>query len=59
VGLRLAAAAAVLVYGIGAQAKVPYTGPTLSGCSHDAAAQTITLRFNRTLLGNDAVAITR
>ena len=58
VGLRLATAAAVLVYGIGAEAKDPYTGPTIAGCSHDAAAKTITLRFNQTLLGNDAVMLT-
>ena len=43
--------------GLGAQDNVPYTGPTVSGCTVDTARKTLTLRFNRTLLGNDAVAV--
>jgi len=57
IGLRLATAAAVLVYGIGAKNKTPFTGPTIAGCSHDSVAKTITLRFNKTLLGSDSVAV--
>ena len=35
------------------------TGPTISGCTHDAAAKTIVLHFNKSLLRGDSVALTR
>lgn len=35
------------------------TGPTISGCVLDDTTNTITLRFNKSLLSGDSVAITR
>ena len=32
-------------------------GATISGCEHDVQAKTITLKFNRSLLGNDSVIV--
>jgi len=32
-------------------------GATISGCAHDVQAKTITLKFNRSLLGNDSVIV--
>ena len=55
VGRRLAASLVSLHYG----GNGTVTGPTLSGCTYDKALHTITLRFNRSLLKGDAVAITR
>jgi len=55
VGRRLAAGLVALQYG----GNGTVTGPTLAGCKYDSAQHTITVRFNKTLLKNDAVAITR
>jgi hypothetical protein len=55
VGRRLAAALVSLHYGV----KGPVTGPTIAGCTYDKGAHVITLRFNKTLLRGDTVAITR
>ena len=55
VGERLAQAAAATVYGLAGAAA---SGPTIAGCTHARGAPSLTLRFNRTLLGaGDAVAV--
>ena len=54
VGVRLAAAAAPLAYGL-RNASAAFTGPTLSGCKH--TGDSIVLSFNKTLLGADSVAV--
>ena len=53
VGQRLAQAAAVAVYGLPGAA----TGPTISGCRVDAAGASVTVTFNASLLGADAVQV--
>jgi hypothetical protein len=55
VGRRLAASLVSLHYG----GNGTITGPTLSGCTYDKGQNMLTLRFNKTLLKGDAVAITR
>jgi hypothetical protein len=55
VGRRLAKALVALHYG----GNGTVTGPTISGCSFDTAHDAILLRFNKTLLKGDTVAITR
>jgi hypothetical protein len=55
VGRRLAAGLIATAYG----GNGTVTGPTISGCTYDASSHTIVLRFNKTLLRNDSVAITR
>lgn len=55
VGRRLAAALVALKHG----GNGTVTGPTISGCTYDQPNQRITLHFNKTLLKNDVVAITR
>lgn len=58
VGERLAQAAGAMVYSLGGSYA---SGPTLSGCRADDAAggggSKLTLTFNRTLLGADAIAV--
>ena len=54
VGMRLAAAAAPLAYGL-RNASAAFTGPTLSGCRH--TGETIVLSFNKTLLDADAIDV--
>lgn len=63
VGTRLAQAASVAVYGAGS-GKLPFTGPTLSGCEvlpagggGGGGGPALRLKFNRTLLAGDAVAV--
>eukprot|EP01043_Picozoa_sp_COSAG02_P067195 COSAG02_NODE_10709_length_1877_cov_1.098988_1_plen_349_part_00 len=55
VGRRLAAPLITLAYG----GTGTVTGPTISGCALDDTSNTITLRFNKSLLAGDSVAITR
>jgi hypothetical protein len=55
VGRRLATALVALHYG----GNGTVTGPTVAGCTVDQTSLTIVVRFNRTLLKGDAVAITR
>jgi len=50
-GQRIAKAASVIAY----NKPGPYTGPTISGCS--ASDGKITVHFNATLLGSDAVVV--
>eukprot|EP00051_Salpingoeca_urceolata_P015083 m.193183 g.193183 ORF g.193183 m.193183 type:complete len:335 (+) comp18286_c0_seq1:1036-2040(+) len=51
VGERLAQGAAVVVYG----KPGVVTGPTLSGCS--VTGNTLTVKFNKTLLGHDSIKV--
>ena len=53
VGERLAEAAMTVAYGEAG----PTTGPTLSGCELDEAAETITFSFNQSLLHGDSLEL--
>ena len=53
VGVRLAQAAGVTVYGLPGA----FTGPTISGCRVNAAGTAVTVTFNTSLLGADAVEV--
>jgi hypothetical protein len=53
VGARLAQAAAATVYG----KPGAFTGPTLAGCRVGAGGLTVTVTFNSSLLGGDAVQV--
>jgi hypothetical protein len=55
VGRRLATALVALHYG----GNGTVTGPTVAGCTVGQTSHNIVVRFNRTLLKGDAVAITR
>ena len=51
------ARAALQYYNLADGGAGPVTGPTLAGCSADAAAGTLAVRFNASLLRGDAVAV--
>jgi hypothetical protein len=53
VGDRLAQSAGVTVYG----KPGAFTGPTISGCTVNAASNTVTVTFNASLLGADTVQV--
>jgi hypothetical protein len=55
VGHRLAVAAAALLHPEKSGGAPFMTGPTISGCSYSAGS--LTLKFNKTLLGSDTIAV--